>query len=155
MARLERILIAVNRALVAAALAAVFVIVITNVVGRYLFGSSLAWGEEVARFLMIFGVFAGAGLALRSGRLVEIDLFVALSAARSQNRHPLGCGRGDGSLHGVDLLVRPPVRGIRLEQGNHGDRHIARHSLYGHSLRLLPVSVPFGLRVPALCLWRI
>ncbi|WP_422040684.1 TRAP transporter small permease [Roseibium sp.] len=78
MARVERMLIAVNRFLVAAALAAVFLIVITNVVGRYLFGSSLAWGEEVARFLMIFGVFAGAGLALRSGRLVEIDLFVAL-----------------------------------------------------------------------------
>ncbi|WP_434054179.1 MAG: TRAP transporter small permease [Roseibium sp.] len=78
MARFERILIAVNRALVVAALAAVFLIVITNVAGRYLFGSSLAWGEEVARFLMIFGVFAGAGLALRSGRLVEIDLFVSL-----------------------------------------------------------------------------
>ncbi|WP_305987876.1 TRAP transporter small permease [Roseibium sp. MMSF_3544] len=78
MAQLERILIAVNQFLVASALAMVFLIVITNVVGRYLFGISLSWGEEVARFLMIFGVFAGAGLALRSGRLVEIDLFVAL-----------------------------------------------------------------------------
>lgn len=78
MAQFERVLIAVNRFLVASALAIVFLIVIANVIGRYLFGSSLAWGEEVARFLMIFGVFAGAGLALRSGRLVEIDLFVAL-----------------------------------------------------------------------------
>lgn len=77
MAQLERILIVVNQFLVASALALVFLIVITNVAGRYLFGVSLSWGEEVARFLMIFGVFAGAGLALRSGRLVEIDLFVA------------------------------------------------------------------------------
>ncbi|MET1416007.1 TRAP transporter small permease [Roseibium sp. HPY-6] len=82
MAQFERALIAVNRFLVAAALALVFLIVITNVIGRYLFGISLSWGEEVARFLMIFGVFAGAGLALRSGRLVEIDLFVAMLPKR-------------------------------------------------------------------------
>ncbi|MBN9671542.1 TRAP transporter small permease [Roseibium aggregatum] len=77
MAQFERLLIAVNRLLVAGALAAMFVIVFANVIGRYVFGVSLSWGEEVARFLMIFGVFAGAGLALRSGRLVEIDIVTA------------------------------------------------------------------------------
>ncbi len=69
---LETWIVALNRALVALALATVFAIVFANVVGRYGFGTSLAWVEEVARHLMIFGAFCGAGLALREGRLVAI-----------------------------------------------------------------------------------
>ena len=72
--RVEGVLVSCNRLAVALALAAIFVIVFANVVGRYLFGTSFAWAEETARFLMIFGAFAGAGLALRSGRLVAIEL---------------------------------------------------------------------------------
>ncbi|GAB5470324.1 MAG: hypothetical protein Kilf2KO_33540 [Rhodospirillales bacterium] len=76
MARLEGLLLQVNRALVAAALAAIFLIVFVNVVLRYGFGSSFAWAEETARFLMVFGAFAGAGLALRQGGLVAIEMLV-------------------------------------------------------------------------------
>lgn len=68
----ETWVVALNRALVAAALATVFVIVFVNVVGRYGFGMSFAWVEEAARHLMILGAFSGAGLALREGRLVAI-----------------------------------------------------------------------------------
>lgn len=77
MGRIETLFAEANRVVVALALAAIFLIVFVNVVLRYGFGSSLAWAEEIARFLMVFGAFAGAGLALREGRLVEIDLFVA------------------------------------------------------------------------------
>jgi TRAP-type C4-dicarboxylate transport system permease small subunit len=72
---LETWIVALNRALVALALAAVFAIVFANVVGRYGFGTSMAWVEEVARHLMILGAFCGAGLALREGRLVAITTF--------------------------------------------------------------------------------
>ena len=78
MGRIEAAFAEANRVLVALALAATFLIVFLNVVLRYGFGSSLSWAEEIARFLMIFGAFAGAGLALREGRLVEIDLLVVL-----------------------------------------------------------------------------
>ena len=74
--RFERWFIRVNRLLIAATLAAVFLIVFANVVGRYLFGSSFPWAEEVARHLMIFGALAGAGLALREGKIVAIDILV-------------------------------------------------------------------------------
>lgn len=72
MKSLESVIVLLNRAFVAGLLAAVFVIVFVNVVGRYGFGTSFAWSEEVARHLMILGAFAGAGLALREGRLVAI-----------------------------------------------------------------------------------
>ncbi|MEX2519167.1 MAG: TRAP transporter small permease [Paracoccaceae bacterium] len=73
MARFEERLVLLNKQLVALTLGAVFIIVFINVLGRYLLGVSLPWAEEVARHLMIFGAFAGAGLALREGRLVSID----------------------------------------------------------------------------------
>nr|WP_303623777.1 TRAP transporter small permease [Shimia sp. CNT1-13L.2] len=73
--RLETWIVHFNRALVAVSLAAVFVIVFANVVGRYGFGVSFAWVEETARHLMILGAFCGAGLALREGRLVAIMTF--------------------------------------------------------------------------------
>ncbi len=76
MGTFEETFVRLNRIVVALALAAIFTIVFLNVVGRYGFGYSPAWAEETARFLMIFGTFAGAGLALREGRLVEIDLFI-------------------------------------------------------------------------------
>lgn len=72
MKSLESVSVLLNRALVAGLLAVVFLIVFLNVVGRYGFGTSFAWSEEVARHLMILGAFAGAGLALREGRLVAI-----------------------------------------------------------------------------------
>lgn len=74
MRRLESAFVEANRALVALALAAIFGIVFANVLGRYVLGSSFAWGEEAARHLMVFGAFAGAGLALRERRLVAIEL---------------------------------------------------------------------------------
>lgn len=76
MDRFETLFVRLNRALVAALLAAVFVIVFVNVVGRYAFTASLPWAEEVARHLMIFCAFAGAGLALREGKLVSITVLL-------------------------------------------------------------------------------
>lgn len=81
MERLEAIFVAANRWLVALVLAVVFVIVFMNVVGRYGFGQSFAWVEEAARHLMILGAFAGAGLALREGRLVAITALQTLLPA--------------------------------------------------------------------------
>ena len=82
MDRAEAILVAVNRAFVAAVLALVFAIVFMNVVGRYGFGHSFAWVEEAARHLMILGAFAGAGLALREGRLVAITALQSMVPPR-------------------------------------------------------------------------
>lgn len=72
---LEAALVAVNRWLLIALLAAMSVIVFANVVLRYTTGDSIVWAEEVARHLMIWGTFLGAGLVLRFGGHVAIDTF--------------------------------------------------------------------------------
>jgi len=74
MGSIEQGFVRLNRFLVAALLAAIFLIVFSNVVLRYGFGESLSWGEEVARHLMVAGALLGGGLALREGRLVAITM---------------------------------------------------------------------------------
>jgi hypothetical protein len=71
----EHRFIQVNRVLVGLTMAAIFILVFLNVVLRYGFGTSISWVEEVARFLMIWGAFLGAGLTMREGPFVAIDVF--------------------------------------------------------------------------------
>lgn len=71
--RIERILVACNRWLLILLLVAMACIVFVNVVLRYTTGDSIVWAEEVARHLMIWVTFLGAGLVLRFGGHVAID----------------------------------------------------------------------------------
>lgn len=71
--RLERWFVRANQALIATFMAAMAVLVMTNVLCRYGFGVSLPWTEELSRFLMIAVTYLGAGLALREGRLVAVE----------------------------------------------------------------------------------
>lgn len=71
--RLERGFLAANRVLLMLLLATMSCIVFANVCLRYLTTESIVWGEEVARHMMIWLTFLGAGLVLRSGGHVAID----------------------------------------------------------------------------------
>ena len=83
--RIERILVACNRWLLIALLAAMACIVFANVVLRYTTGDSIVWAEEVARHMMIWVTFLGAGLVLRYGGHVAIDnLHRAVSKCSAQ-----------------------------------------------------------------------
>jgi TRAP-type transport system small permease protein len=54
-------------------LGAMAIIIFANVALRYLTSQSIDWAEEVARHLMIWVTFVGAGLVLRYGGHVAID----------------------------------------------------------------------------------
>ena len=71
--RIERAFVAVNRWLLILLLAVMACIVFTNVVLRYLTNESLYWAEEVARHLMVWLTFVGAGLVLRFGGHIAIE----------------------------------------------------------------------------------
>lgn len=70
----DRALQGLNALVLSAMIAAMLGCVFANVVSRYLFEVSFAWAEEAARFLMIWTVFLGAGLALRHGLHVAVTL---------------------------------------------------------------------------------
>ncbi len=54
--------------------AVMVVLVVANVFCRYVLGFSVIWAEEVSQYLMVWIAFLGAGLALRQGRHVAVEM---------------------------------------------------------------------------------
>ena len=53
------------------------VIVVMIQVTTRLMGSPIMWGEELARWILIWIVFGGLGYAFRDGGLISVDFFVS------------------------------------------------------------------------------
>ncbi|HAF50909.1 MAG TPA: hypothetical protein DCL04_07400, partial [Synergistaceae bacterium] len=61
------------------------VVIIAQVYMRYVAKSPFPWSEELARFLMAWIAFLGAGMGIRIGSHVGVELFVRkLFSARMQ-----------------------------------------------------------------------
>lgn len=75
LAAAEAAFVRVNQWLVIALMGVMATLVFANVVARYLFNYSLIWVEELTQYQMIWIAYLGAGLALREGRHVAVDLF--------------------------------------------------------------------------------
>lgn len=73
--RFERAIVAANRWVLVGLMAAMAVLVIANVVGRYLFNHSFVWAEELSRYMMVWVGFLGGGLVLRIGAHIAVDVF--------------------------------------------------------------------------------
>lgn len=71
--RWEQLFMAANRWVLILLLAAMAVLVIANVISRYVFLHSFTWVEEASRYLMIWAAFLGAGMALRVGGHIAVD----------------------------------------------------------------------------------
>lgn len=81
--RLEAWFIAANRWALIVLVAVMAVLVIANVISRYVFSYSFTWVEEATRYLMIWAAFLGAGLALRVGGHIAVDSLAASLPARA------------------------------------------------------------------------
>ncbi|MDC0936411.1 TRAP transporter small permease [Pirellulales bacterium] len=57
--------------------AATIVVVLLQVVSRYLLDNSLTWTEELSRYLFAWIIFLGAALGVRDQSHIKIDFFVA------------------------------------------------------------------------------
>ena len=84
--RFERYLVAANRAVVFLMMVAMTTLVFVNVVARYVFGYSIIWAEEISQYLMIWIAYLGAGLALREGRHVALEIVHDRLPAMSSRR---------------------------------------------------------------------
>ncbi|MFM2427824.1 MAG: hypothetical protein RL707_1651 [Pseudomonadota bacterium] len=71
----EKYLMAANRGVMIALLATMAVIIFANVVLRYSTNQSIEWAEEVARYLMVWLTFLGAGPVLRYGGHIAVENF--------------------------------------------------------------------------------
>ena len=69
----EKYLMAANRGVMIALLATMAVIIFANVVLRYSTNQSIEWAEEVARYMMVWLTFLGAGPVLRYGGHIAVE----------------------------------------------------------------------------------
>ncbi|ABE46967.1 TRAP transporter small permease [Polaromonas sp. JS666] len=74
---MERYFLEANRWALVLLLGAMAVLVIANVISRYVFSVSFTWVEEVTRYMMIWAAFLGAGPALRVGGHIAIETLPA------------------------------------------------------------------------------
>jgi TRAP-type C4-dicarboxylate transport system permease small subunit len=111
LAAAEAAFVRVNQWLVIALMSVMATLVFANVLARYLFNYSLIWVEELTQYQMIWIAYLGAGLALREGRHVAVDLFEQALAPgwRRSLRVALG-------LAMLAFLVALAFLGVRIAQ---------------------------------------
>lgn len=81
--RAERVLVAANGGVLVGLMASMALLVIANVLARYVFNHSFVWAEELSRYMMIWVGFLGAGLVLRVGAHIAVDVFQDLLPRRA------------------------------------------------------------------------
>lgn len=74
LSRIDGALIWLNQFVLGVLVLIMTVLVFANVVLRYVVGDSLSWVEELTRYMMIWAAYLGAGLALRNGSHVAVEL---------------------------------------------------------------------------------
>lgn len=79
----ERWFVRANEAVVIALTGAMAVLVIANVVARYVFNHSFVWAEELSRYMMVWVAFLGGGLVLRVGAHIAVEFFQDLLPRRA------------------------------------------------------------------------
>ena len=62
----------------------VVLLIIAQVIGRYVFANPVYWSEELARYVFIWTTLFGVSLALRRSQLVGVDFFVEKFRVRYQ-----------------------------------------------------------------------
>jgi TRAP-type C4-dicarboxylate transport system permease small subunit len=82
--RWVRVLVVVLRAFAGVLLVASVALNFANVVGRYFFGVSIEWAEEIILFLMVGCVFFGNGAVAWSGRYIRMDVIVGMMPAKAR-----------------------------------------------------------------------
>jgi len=75
-------LLAVLRVLAGLLLVASVAINFANVIGRWIFSTSIYWAEEGMLFLMVACVFLGSGVVAWSGRQIRMDVVIGMLPPR-------------------------------------------------------------------------
>ncbi len=82
--RFESAFVRANQALIVALMTVMIALVFTNVVCRYVLNFSIVWAEELSQYLMVWIAFLGAGLAMREGRHVAVEMLQDVLPSRGQ-----------------------------------------------------------------------
>jgi C4-dicarboxylate transporter DctQ subunit len=91
-ARLDRALDRAEWTFIGGALAFTSVLLFANVVLRYVFLSPLNWAEELTLYLMVWIVFVGGSIAVRTRGHIAIDLLPLVLSPANRRRLAIAVG---------------------------------------------------------------
>lgn len=73
-AKFDRLLTLIEEYLLYILLFSMFICVLLGFVSRYVLVTPLAWADELARYLMIWGTFIGASYGVKKGAHITLDI---------------------------------------------------------------------------------
>ncbi|MBA2442091.1 MAG: TRAP transporter small permease [Rubrobacter sp.] len=134
------------KALIALLLCVLVFTVGANVIGRFVFNYSLAWADELSRFIFIWLIFIGAAVAYFRGQHISVDYLVQMMPRR--------LARATNLL--ADLLVLFILGVILWGSWQVLTTFPGRSALLGVPMNLVNASVPLAAGLMTLmCLYRI
>jgi len=74
--KIEKLITQLTKFVVACLIAAMVVVIWISVYTRYVTASPISWGEQIAKYLMIWAAFVGASLGLREGAHISVNMLV-------------------------------------------------------------------------------
>ncbi|MBU8906079.1 TRAP transporter small permease [Desertibacillus haloalkaliphilus] len=110
-------------------------LVFIQIVSRAAFGSSYAWTEEIARFLMIWITFLGASVAFQYGSHISIDFFISKLKHRIAKWVQL-----IASLAIVTFLLILLVKGYQIIETSMIQRSASLRIPMGYVYTIMPIS---------------
>jgi len=81
----------VVQVLVVAMLAIATSVIVGSVIGRSVFFISIPWAEEVARYVIVWMVYWGAGVALRNGDLARLTILMSVLRLGDKGKRIFEC----------------------------------------------------------------
>ncbi|MCF3933159.1 TRAP transporter small permease [Acuticoccus sp. M5D2P5] len=94
----------VEATIMVAAMATVVVVIMVQVVLRYVFNDSLSWAEELVRYTIVWMSFLGAGMGIARGAHIVMGLLVGILPA-SMSIWAIRLGHVGAMVFAVFLLV--------------------------------------------------
>lgn len=122
-----------------------FLILIVEVVFRYILGSSMEWTDEVSRILLVWMTFTGMAWVIRDRKEIICEAFGGKLPVRVQRYWALGV---DILVAAFNLLLL--VYGIKMTRFS-WDIHTESLEL---PFSLFYVSIPIGCLLSAWMLWK-
>ncbi len=122
-----------------------FLVLIVEVVFRYILGSSMEWTDEVSRILLVWMTFTGMGWVIRDRKEIVCEAFGQKLSARVQKYWSFG----------IDLLVLVfnavlLIYGIKMTRFSWDIRTESLELPFS----LFYVSIPIGCLLSAFMLWK-
>ena len=126
LARADRALSWAETTFVGGALAFASLLLFVNVVLRYWFLAPISWAEELTLYIMVWIVFVGSSVAIRTRGHIAIDLLPLVLSPAGRRRLAILHRARRARVPGCVLPLQPPAHAARARQSARSCRSCRR-----------------------------